>query len=62
MKRKSLEVLPIPVPTKFKHPPPPNDILPYHEFTLGLIAPKGCGKTTVICNLLEFYKVLLHLT
>jgi hypothetical protein len=57
---KVLTVKPIPVPTKWKHPPPPNDALPMHEFTMGLIAPKGAGKTTVICNLLNFYKGYFH--
>jgi hypothetical protein len=41
---KSLIVKPIPVPKGFIHPPPPNDILPSHEFTMGIIAPKGSGK------------------
>ena len=27
---------------------------------MGLIAPKGAGKTTVICNLLQFYKGYFH--
>lgn len=57
---KALQVKPIPVPAKWHHPPPPNDALPTHEFTLGLIAPKGAGKTTVICNLLNFYKGYFH--
>ena len=57
---KVLTVKPIPVPAKWKHPPPPNDALPKHEFTMGLIAPKGAGKTTVICNLLNFYKGYFH--
>jgi hypothetical protein len=57
---KTLQVRPIPVPAKWRHPPPPNDALPTHEFTLGLIAPKGAGKTTVICNLLNFYKGYFH--
>jgi hypothetical protein len=57
---KVLTVKPIPVPAKWKHPPPPNDALPRHEFTMGLIAPKGAGKTTVICNLLNFYKGYFH--
>jgi hypothetical protein len=40
-----------------KHPDVPNkEILPQHEFTLGIISPKGTGKTTLIVNLLEFYK------
>lgn len=39
-----LIVKPIPVPKGFIHPPPKNDILPSHEFTMGIIAPKGSGK------------------
>lgn len=60
MKQKPLVVNPIPVPSQYKHPPPPYDQLPTHEFTMGLIAPKGAGKTTVICNLLHFYKNYFH--
>lgn len=54
-----LEVVPVPVPKGSDHPPPPygNGLLPVHEFTMGLIAPKGKGKTTTIINLLEFYSV-----
>jgi len=55
-----LVVKPIPVPKGFVHPPPKNDILPSHEFTMGIIAPKGSGKTTVIANLLDFYKGYFH--
>jgi len=51
-----LIVKPIPVPAGYIHPPPTNDVLPRHEFSMGLIAPKGSGKTTVIANLLKFYK------
>lgn len=57
---KSLIVKPIPVPASSHHPPPPNDVLPKHEFTIGIIAPKGSGKTTVIANLLNFYKNYYH--
>lgn len=60
MKQKPLLVTPIPVPSQYKHPPPSYDQLPTHEFTMGLIAPKGAGKTTVICNLLHFYKGYFH--
>lgn len=60
MVKKRLKVEPIPIPLGYVHPPPPNDILPRHEFTMGLIAPKGSGKTTVICNLLKFYKNYFH--
>ncbi len=55
-----LIVKPIPVPKGFIHPQPANDILPTHEFTIGIIAPKGSGKTTVIANLLDFYKGYFH--
>lgn len=57
---KVLKVKPIPVPLACKHPLPPNDVLPAHEFSMGIIAPKGSGKTTVICNLLNFYKGYFH--
>ena len=43
-----LTVNPIPVPKDYVHPPPANDILPRHEFSMGIIAPKGSGKTTLI--------------
>lgn len=55
-----LTVEPIKVPKGCLHPPPKNDILPTHEFSLGLIAPKGSGKTTVLVNLLMFYKKYFH--
>lgn len=55
-----LKVEPIPVPRGYIHPPAPDEILPRHEFTLGLIAPKGSGKTTLIANLLKFYKGYFH--
>jgi hypothetical protein len=60
MKNTPLLVKPIPVPTKYKHPLPEYDQLPVHEFTMGLIAPKGAGKTTTICNLLHFYRNYFH--
>lgn len=55
-----LEVKPIPVPRGNQHPPVGSDILPRHEFSMGLIAPKGSGKTTLIANLLQFYKGYFH--
>jgi len=55
-----LEVKPIPVPKGYVHTPPKYDQLPRHEFSFGIIAPKGSGKTTVICNLLNFYKGYFH--
>ena len=59
-KIKPLKVKPIPVPAGYLHPKPKYAQLPTHEFTMGLIAPKGAGKTTVICNLLQFYKGYFH--
>lgn len=43
-----------------KHPKPKSELLPTHEFTMGLIAPKGAGKTTLMINLLLFYKRYFH--
>lgn len=60
MHKKDLKVRAVPVPLGNKHPPPPSDVLPQHEFTMGIIAPKGSGKTTVIVNLLDFYKGYFH--
>ncbi len=56
---KPLIVKPVPVPST-GHPNVPHPSLMNHEFTCGLIAPKGAGKTTVICNLLKFYKGFFH--
>lgn len=60
IKPQVLKVLPVPVPPGYDHPEPPNDVLMKHEFTIGLIAPKGAGKTTLIANLLYFYKEYFH--
>lgn len=53
---KTLNIKEIPIPSGAVHPSPPADILPRHEFTMGLIAPKGAGKTTLLLNLILFYK------
>lgn len=55
-----LTVDPVPVPRGYIHPPPADERLPNHEFTMGIIAPKGSGKTTLIVNLLKFYKGYFH--
>ena len=63
MKRsRPLEVVAVPTPKGSDHIPPPHGegLLPVHEFTMGLIAPKGKGKTTTIINLLEFYRGYFH--
>jgi hypothetical protein len=57
---KSLIIKEVPVDLASFHPPPPNDILPRHEFSMGLIAPKGSGKTTLLVNLLMYYKQHFH--
>ena len=56
----ALPVQKIPVPLTAQHDPSPHEVLPNHEFSMGLIAPKGAGKTTLICNLLNFYKGYFH--
>lgn len=39
------------------HPKPMHKILPQHEFSMIIVAPKGGGKTNFICNLiLKHYK------
>lgn len=56
-----LQIRPVPIPADAHHPNVPHpEILPQHEFTFGLIAPKGSGKTTVIANLLDFYAGYFH--
>ena len=56
----SLHVRPIPITVDAHHPPPPDPVLMHHEFSLALIAPKGSGKTTTLCNILLFYKNYFH--
>jgi len=51
-----LNITPIPIPAGYVHPSVPDPVLMQHEFTLGVIAPKGSGKTTTIVNLLRMYK------
>jgi hypothetical protein len=60
MKRKFLCIKEIPVDLGATHPKTSYEELPNHEFSMGLIAPKGAGKTTLICNLLNFYKGYFH--
>ncbi len=60
-----LVVLPVPVEQE-DHPPYPNlspqslERFPKHEFTMGLISPKGCGKTTLIANILKWTANYFH--
>ncbi len=57
---KNLEIEEIPVPTGASHPDAPFEQLPKHEFTMCFVAPKGSGKTTLMINLLKFYKKYFH--
>lgn len=61
-KRNELEVRKVPVPKGDAHIPAPHGqgIMPDHEFTMGLIAPKGSGKTTTIVNLIRIYRGYFH--
>jgi hypothetical protein len=49
-------------PKDFKdHPKPKYENCPKHEFSMLLVAPKGSGKTNLICNLLlNHYKNYFH--
>lgn len=58
--KKVLKVKPIPVPLGNQHPEPKFEELPKHEFTIGIVAPKGSGKTTLIANLLKAYQGYFH--
>lgn len=56
-----LKVKEIKEPTGATHPPPVSDVLPTHEFSLLLVAPRGQGKTTLLLNFLtDFYKGYFH--
>ena len=55
------KIVEVPVPKGNVHPEPQyHPILPMHEFTWGIISPKGTGKTTKVVNLLEMYKGYFH--
>jgi GTPase SAR1 family protein len=58
---KQLIVRPIKEPSGAEHPDPISPILPTHEFSMLIIAPRGSGKTTLILNFLsDFYKAYFH--
>jgi GTPase SAR1 family protein len=60
-KQPLLTVKPIKEPVGAEHPPPISEILPTHEFSMLIIAPRGSGKTTLILNFLsDFYKAYFH--
>ena len=55
-----LKIKEIPTPPGSDHKKVPHDELLQHEFTVGIIAPKGSGKTTTIINMLRMYKGYFH--
>lgn len=59
--RVSLKIVPIKIDDSLQHPPVKHSVLPQHEFALLIVAPKGSGKTNLICNLiLNHYKGYFH--
>ena len=57
----SLKVKPIKEPAGAQHPDPRHSVLPTHEFSMLIIAPRGSGKTTLILNLIsDFYRGYFH--
>lgn len=60
-KRIKLDIVPVKTDDSLKHPDVPHPVLPQHEFALLIVAPKGSGKTNLICNLiLNHYKGYFH--
>ncbi len=55
-----LKVRPVPIPADVSHPEAPHHFLLKHEHALGVIAPAGGGKTTLLINLLHFYRQYFH--
>lgn len=56
-----LKIVPIETKSAHKHPPVRHNVLPQHEFSMLIVAPKGSGKTNFICNLLlNHYKEYYH--
>lgn len=48
-------------PIGSQHPEPDYDMLPRHEFSALMIAPRGSGKTTLMLNLItKFFKGYFH--
>lgn len=56
-----LSVRPIHIPDGPRHPDVWHKVLPQHEFSMLIVAPKGSGKTNFICNLImKHYKSYFH--
>ena len=59
--RSALKVNAIKEPAGSEHPDPMSEVLPTHEFSMLIVAPRGSGKTTLILNFLtHFYKGYFH--
>lgn len=53
----ALSIEPIKEPPGAVHPDPPHPNLPFHEFSMLMVAPRGSGKTTLVLNLIsKLYK------
>lgn len=60
LSEKTLDIIPIQIKNEKCHPQL-NPILPQHEFSMLIVAPKGSGKTNFICNLImNHYKGYFH--
>jgi hypothetical protein len=60
-KIKDLVVTKLETKEEYSHPDSYHENLPQHAFTMLIIAPKGSGKTNLICNLiLKHYKGYFH--
>lgn len=61
MKLKDLEIDIVAPKHQYKHPEVYHEVLPQHEFSMLVVAPKGSGKTNLLCNLiLKHYKKYFH--
>lgn len=61
MKLKDLEIEVVAPKAKHSHPAVYHPVLPQHEFSMLIVAPKGSGKTNLLCNLiLKHYKRYFH--
>jgi molybdopterin-guanine dinucleotide biosynthesis protein len=61
MKLKNLDIEIVAPKHAYKHPDVYHSVLPQHEFSMLIVAPKGSGKTNLLCNLiLKHYKKYFH--
>lgn len=61
MKLNNLDIEVIEPKNHHSHPPVYHPYLPQHEFSMLIVAPKGSGKTNLLCNLItKHYKKYFH--